>query len=901
MEIRVLGPVAAYAEGTAIPLGPRKRRYLLGLLALEVNRALPVERIVDLMWPVAPPRTAVHAVRVCASDLRTALQGWAEIEARGGGYLLRADPLAVDAYRFRQFVHQAAQTGDDTETVRLLDEALSLWHGEALAGVVPAEVRDQLCLGLAQARIAAADDRADALLRLGRHGELLEELSAAVAADPLRERPARQLMLALYRAGRAPEALDAYAGVERALAEEVGLDPGSDLRRLRQQILLRDPQIDLPQRKPMQVPAAISGFAGRAEELSILDKLLDEGARIAAISGTAGVGKTSLALHWAHRVADRFPDGVLHANLRGFDAAGPVPAADVVRDFLSALGVAHPAGPDAQAAALRSRLAGRRMLIVLDNAAAADQVRPVLPGAPGCFVLVTSRHRLTGLVAVDGASPVPLDLPSLDDARLLLAYRLGNLVESEPRAADELIAACARLPLALAVVAARAATTGLPLRVLAADLADLDGFDGGDPAADVRAVLSWSYRAVSEPSRRMFRLLGLRPGPSVSAAAAASAAGLPLADAQRLLRELGTAQLLSHGPRFTSHDLLMLYATELAESDADASAARHRLLDHYLHSANANAAVLDVFRDPVAVPPPVDAVTLDVMPDDAAALAWFTDEYAALVNAVSAAAESGLDRQAWQLACVLTEVFERLGRWEDWSATHEIGLAAARRLGDRAAEARCLAGSGRAAMWRQAWEEAHDRLGQALTRYAEIGDRDGLARTHHNLGYLHEQQGGDLNLALRHSAWALHLFRECGDEPGEARALNAVGWYECLLGRPWDAVTHCRSALDLLRRLGDRRTEALTWDSLAYAYLALDEVREAIDCLEHAVAMLVELGDPYHEAEVADHLGDAYARLGETAAADRSWRRAVDRLEGLGHARAEEVRAKISRPSPPSC
>lgn len=890
----MLGPVAAYADGTAITLGPRKRRYLLGLLALEVNRALPVDRIVDLMWPVDPPRTAVHAVRVCASDLRTALQGRAEIEARGGGYLLRADPMTVDAHRFQHLVQQAAQTGDDTETVRLLEDALALWHGEVLAGVVPAEVREQLCLGLMQARIEAVDDRADALLRLGRQAELLPELSATVAADPLRERPAGQLMLALYRAGRAPAALDAYAVVERALAEEVGLDPGPALQRLRQQILTRDPRIELPQRTLRQAPAAIPWFAGRADELSLLDKLLDEGVRVAAISGTGGVGKTSLALHWAHRVAGRFPDGVLHANLRGFDAAGPVPASDVVRDFLSALGVTHPDGADAQAAALRSRLAGRRMLLLLDNAASADQVRPLLPGTPGCFALVTSRHRLTGLVAVDGATPVPLELPSQDDARLLLAYRLGNRVETEPKAADELIAACARLPLALAVVAARAVTTGLPLRELAADLADLDGFDGGDPAADVRAVLSWSYRAVSEPARRMFRLLGVRPGPSVSAPAAASAAGCTLSETRRLLRELATAQLISDGPRFSSHDLLMLYAAELAETDEQSTAARHRLVDHYLHSAHANAAVLDEFRDPLEVSPPVDGVTQEIAADDAAALAWFTTEYAALVNAVPLAAQSGLDREAWQLACVLTEVFERLGRWEDWSATHEIALAAARRLGDRAAEARCLAGSGRAAMWRRSWVEAHERLGLALTAYAEIGDIDGLARTHHNLGYLHEQQGGELTQALQHSASALHLFRECGDEPGEARALNAVGWYECLLGRPWDAVTHCRAALDLLHRLGDRRTEAFTWDSLAYAYLALGEVREAVDCLEHAVGMLADLGDPFHEADAADHLGDAYARLGATEAAERSWRRAADRLDGLGHARAEEVRAKIS-------
>jgi DNA-binding SARP family transcriptional activator/tetratricopeptide (TPR) repeat protein len=901
VEIRVLGPVTAYADGAAISLGPRKRRYLLGLLALEVNRALPVERLVDLMWPADPPRTAVHAVRVCASDLRMALHGHAEVEACDGGYRLRADPLAVDAHRFRQLVAQAAASVDDNDVVRLLDEALALWHGEALAGVVPYEVRDQVCLGLAEARLAAADDRADALLRLGRHAELLDELTATVKAYPLRERPAGQLMLALYRAGRVPEALDAFAEVRRALADELGLDAGPDLERLQQHILSRDPCIEPHANLPRQLPAAIGGFAGREAELAILDTLLAGGVPIATISGTAGVGKTSLALHWAHRNADRFPDGALHANLRGFDAVGPVTAADVVRDFLTALGVAHPESADALTAALRSRLSGRRMLIVLDNAASADQVRPLLPGSPGCFVLVTSRHLLTGLVAVDGATPVPLALPTVDDARVLLANRIGARVAAEPRAADDLIAACARLPLALAVVAARAATTSLSLRELAADLADLDAFDGGDPASDVRAVLSWSYDAVSEPAQRMFRLVGLRPGPSITATAAASAAGLPRAAAMRLLRELVTAGLLGSGPRFASHDLLSLYAAELAAADPTAPRALRRLLDHYLHSAYANAGVLDAFRDPLTLRPPADGVLVDAVGDDAAALRWFTAEYPGLVNAVSVAARAGLDEHCWQLASALTEVFERLGRWEDWAAAHETGLAAARRLGDRAAQARCLVGSGRAAMWRRSWHEAHARLGAALVAYTDVGDRDGMARTHHNIGYLYEHEGGDLAYALQHSEAALALFRECGDEPGQARALNAVGWYESLLGRPAAAVAHCRAALELLLRLGDRRTEAFTRDSLGHAYLALGEGHQAVDSFEQAVAMTVEGGDVFHEAEFAEHLGDAYAQLGDAAAAERARRRAPERVEGPGHARAAAVDAKLSRASPPSC
>ncbi|WP_344088090.1 AfsR/SARP family transcriptional regulator [Luedemannella helvata] len=901
MEIQLLGPVAAYADDAPIPLGPRKRRYLLGLLALEVNRALPVERLIDLMWPLDPPRTAVHAVRVCASDLRAALQGRAEVEAVDGGYLLRADPAAIDAHRFRSLVASANGTGDDLRKVPLLDEALALWRGDPLAGVVPVAVRDQVCQGLTEARLAAADDRADALLRLGRHAELLHELTATVGAQPLRERPAAQLMLALYRAGRVPEALEAFEAHRRILADELGLDPGPDLERLRLGILSRDPALDRPASRPMQLPAAIRGFAGRDADLATLDDLHAGGVHLVTISGTAGVGKTSLALHWAHRRADRFPDGVLHANLRGFDTTGPVPVINVLRDFLTALGVAPPEGTDALAAALRSRLSGRRLLMVLDNAGSAEQVRPLLPGTPGCLVLVTSRNDLTGLVAADGAVPVPLDLPSVAGARRMLALRLGAKVDADPAAADDLIAACARLPLALAVVAARAATSGLSLRELAVELADLDAFGDGDPVTDVRAVLSWSYRAVGGPARRMFRLLGLRPGPSFTVAAAASAAGVTPGEAGRLLRELASANLISCGPRFANHDLLFWYAAELAAADPDAAVGRRRLLDHYLHSAHANAGVLDVFRDPLSLPPPVDDVPLDLVEDDAAALAWFTAEYQALVNAVSVAADAGLDEHCWQLACVLTEVFERLGRWEDWAAVHEAGLAAARRAGDRAAQARCLAGSGRAAMWLRSWEAAHERLREALIMYAEVGDLDGLARTHHNIGYLIEHQGGDLAGALRHSQKALDLFRACGDEPGEARALNAVGWYETLLGRPADAVVHCRTALDLLRRLGDRRTEAFTTDSLAHAYLAQGEVRRAVDCLEDAVATMVALGDLFHEAELADHLGDAYARLGDTDAADRAWRRALGRLDGLGHARAATIRDKLSRPCSPSC
>ncbi|GAA1660289.1 BTAD domain-containing putative transcriptional regulator [Catellatospora bangladeshensis] len=930
MDVRVLGPVTVHAGGNAIDLGPRKRRYLLALLALEVNHVVPVDRLVDLMWPDGPPRTAVHAVRVAASTLRLALREVAAVEAAGGGYVLRADPLTVDAHRFRQLVTRARAEADDRVRLALLDEALALWRGPALAGVVPGTVRQRLCHGLEESRLAAAEDRLDTLLRLGHHDELVAELTAQVAAHPLRERLAGQLMTALYRCGRITDALDAYARTRARLAAELGLDPGPELAVLHRRILSRDPGLEVraerpalpapppPSVVPALLPRAVSGFVGREADLARLDQLLDPpdgapAATVAVIGGAAGVGKTSLALHWAHRTAHRFPDGQLHADLRGFGADGPLPVQDVVRSFLEALGTPAqrlPEGAAAQAGLLRSLLAGRRVLLVLDNAADEEQVRPLLPGTPGCLAVVTSRHQLPGLV-VEGAQPVTLDLLTEAESRRLLARRLGaERVAAQPAAVSALVAACARLPLALAVVAARAASNprlslsalaGELIRVLPPERGGLDAFGLGAAPADVRAVFSWSYQAVSAPAQRLFRLLGVHPGPVAGDAAAASAAGLTVVQARRLLRELTAAHLLTEAApgRYTSHDLLRTYAAELALDDPERDAARRRMLDHYLHSAAAAAGLLDTFRDPVPLDAPAAGVHPERPADADAALAWCTAEYPVLLAAVQAAARTGADAHAWRLACTLSEVFERLGRWDDWQVTHEAGLAAARRLGAPAAQGHCLVGLGRAAMWLRSWDLAHDRFARALALFEGLGDRDGLARTHHNLGYLHEQQGGDLRLALHHSERARELFRG-GDVAGLARALNAVGWYQTLLGRHRAAIAHCEEAIALLRGLGDRRSEALTWDSIACAYQGLGEHRRAIECCHRALELLGPLHDAFHEADISEHLGDSYLAVGDPDAADAAWRRALDNLVALNHARAGELRVKLARRSAPA-
>lgn len=915
MDIRLLGPVEVRAGGTPVNLGPRKQRLLLAILALEVNQLVPVERLVELMWPESPPRTAVHAVRVCASRLRTVLAD--AIQGQGGGYLLRADPMAIDAHRFRALVDQAHAAEDDTSRLKILDSALKLWTGPALSGSAPAEVADRLCRGLEESRIAAVEDQLAARVELGQHREALAELTALVAAHPTRERPVELLMLALYRAGRTADALAVFREARHRLADELGLDPGEELRRLEVAILRGDlsPDLSLPEKvgTPGLLPPAVAGFTGRDEQLAELDAALAEhetsgpDSSITVISGTAGVGKTSLAVSWAHRVAGRFPDGQLYVNLRGY-APGHAPVApdEAVRGFLDALGVPSeriPTTAAARADLYRSRLAGTRTLVVLDNAAGPEQVRPLLPGAPSCLVLVTSRDQLTSLMVAEGAGSITLDVLRPAEARQLLSRRLGrHRVEAEPGAVEEMMELAARLPLALSIVAARAATRRtVPLARVAADLRaarhSLDPFHTGDQLTDLRAVFSWSYLTLAPDAARLFRLLGLHPGPDISVPAMASLAALTPARTRRLIADLTEAHMLTErcAGRYTFHDLQRAYAAELAhqvDPPQARLAAMRRLLDHYLHSAYAAAGSLDTYRDGLVL----DAVATEVRPESPAgheaALAWLIAEHPILVPAVGLAAANGFERHAWQLASTLTEYFERRGHWHDWAATQSSAQAAAQRLGDARALAHSHRGLGRARQWLGSYDEAIQHYQQALRLFGELGDVLGQARTWHSLGRVAELRGEPAD-ALAHTQRGLELFRAAGDRAGLAKALNGVGWYHTLLGNHRQALTSCGEALAILRRLGDRRVEANTWDSLGYAHHQLGDHAAAIACYEHALALLRAVGDRFHEADVSDHLGDACHAAGDPVVAGRAWRNALTILRQLGHPGAESVRSKL--------
>ncbi len=666
---------------------------------------------------------------------------------------------------------------------------------------------------------------------------------------------------------------------------------------------------------PRQLPAGIRHFVGREREQRMLSELLDEAAAgtgpvVSALDGMAGVGKTALAVHWARRVADRFPDGQLYVNLRGFDPTGAtLTSGRAIRQFLTALDVPGPRIPadlDAQAALYRTLLADRRMVLLLDNASDADQVRPLLPGASGCMVVVTSRTQLTPLIATEDAQPITLDLLTPDEAWELLAHRLGVArVVPEPEAVAVVIDSCARLPLALTVVAARAAIRpDRPLAALAEEIngtgTSLDALSAGDSTTDVRTVFSWSYHALSPAAARLFRLLGLHPGPDTSAPAAASLAGLVHDQVGPLLAELVRANLvIEHRPgRYTLHDLLRAYAMGLAAScdtDAERLAAGRRVLDHYLHAARTADRLLYPAREPLTLAPPRPGVTPDCPADRESALAWFTAEHAVLMAAVAAdqaVVEFSLDRQICQLNHMMRTFLYRQGHWHDWADAGHAALAAARRLRDRSEEGHAHRGLAQAYTWLRRFDDAQAHSRQALDLFGQAGDQAGQAHTHYTLAYLWEQRENH-NEALAHACQAIDLYQAAGHQFGRANAFNAIGWIHTQLGDHRQAIASCQQALALLRDLDDVVGQAQTLDSLGFAYHRLGDHAEAIACFRRALTMFQELDDHYNEANTLVHLGDTHDAAGDTDAARAFWQEALTIFSHLDHADAHKVRGRL--------
>jgi DNA-binding SARP family transcriptional activator len=919
VAVGVLGPLQVSVAGRPVSVTSARLRTLLAVLATSAPTPVSIDRLADAIWADDLPDDARRSVQVYVTRLRSAL-GADVIRTYPDGYQLASDQ--VDAVRFVRLLDAAAAAPDPGVERARLAEALALWRGMPFEGVRSAWLVETELPQLTERYLAALERHIDLDLADGRHGELAARLNELTAQYAVRERFWAQLMLALYRSGRQADALEAYQRLYRLLADELGVEPSRPVQDLHRRILAADAALDAPAGRrridlpvPRQLPTGIRDFTGRAAALDQLDALLPAtgaaatAVTISVIAGGAGVGKTALALHWAHRVQDRFPDGQLYVNLRGFDPSGQaMRPAEAIRDFLEALGMPPqriPTGIEAQVGLYRSLLAGKRALVLLDNAGDAEQVRPLLPGAPGCLVVVTSRNQLPGLVVAQGADPVLLDVLSAREARQLLTRRLGaDRIAAEPGAAEAIIASCARLPLALSIVAARAAAhPRFPLAALAGELQDsrvrLDALSGADGATDPRAVFSWSYRALDTAAARLFRLLGLHPNLDIATPAAASAAGVRPPEIRPLLAELGNAHLVTERTpgRFSLHDLLHAYAAELVllrDTAADRRAALHRILDHYLGTAVAAARLLNPYRDHPVVPAlPRPGVTLEDFTDLRQASAWVATERATLLTAVDLAAGNGFDTHAWQLTWALAGFLARAGHWHEWAATQRVALAAVERLGDRVEQARAHRGLARAYRQLGRFEDAHTHLRHALRLYAELGDLVGEGHTHNSLGQMYESQDRPAE-ALGHARQALELLQRTEDRSGEALALNAVGWCHARLGNHQQALAHCRRALDLQQDLGDQVGAASSWDSLGYVHSHLGDHRQAVACYQRSRELRHDHGDRYGEARTLARLGGTYRAAGDDDEARAAWRHAVAILDDLDHPDADDVRSRLA-------
>jgi DNA-binding SARP family transcriptional activator/tetratricopeptide (TPR) repeat protein len=924
IRLQVLGPVEIRGRDTSPRLPGPQLRLLLGVLALSAGQVVPIGELVDALWEDRPPQSARASLQILAARLRKALADVPDcaIERHGDGYRLHVGADLVDVRRFRALVQSARAAADHEDAAALLGQALVLWRGPALADVPATTVVETIRAGLAEEQLSAVQDRFEHLLAGGHDAEAAAEIPLLLSKYPLSERLAGMLMLAWYRRGRQADALQMFRDLRARLADELGIEPGAELQRLHQQILTGDPALGAAQtphqpadppvvtnlEAARQLPAPPALFTGRDEELRSLTAWLDEDAAAEepitlAISGAPGIGKTALALRWAHQMQQRFPDGQLYLNLRGFDASlSPVTPAEAIGSVLESLGLnvrEIPPRLDARASLYRSLLAGRRMLIVLDNARDEAQVRPLLPGSPSCAVLITGRNELTGLIAAEGARPLVLDALAPDESRQFLARRLGVArAAAEPEAIVELTSLCSHLPLALAITAARAATRpAFSLASIAATLRSshnrLDALDIGDQSTNVRAVFSWSFRLLSDEAAQMFRLLGAFPVPDTPVAAAANLAAVSVPSAQTALSELVRANLVQEliPGRYTMHDLLRVYATGLGDEER-LRAALQRALDYYLHTAQAAISLAYPATHLAAIKPAGPDSTAERLASAGQANAWLQAEHRNLLTAAEIAADNGLDAYACQLPAVLGDYLTRRGHYLDLAQSQQIALAAATRAGDDIGLSYAHRGLGEALIQLGSPDEAQHHLQRALNLYQRLGDRAEQGRCYCGLARLAGTKD-DHSLALRRAQQALRLYRAVGDQAGQAAALNGIGWDYALLGDSKRAQSYCTKALELHRQTGNRLGEATTLDSLGYCSFQLGNYRHAIALYRQALGAYADVGDHYYRAQTLVRLGETHLAEGEPQAARTAWEQALQVLESLHHNDAGPVQARL--------
>ncbi|MGH3391843.1 MAG: BTAD domain-containing putative transcriptional regulator [Actinomadura sp.] len=907
----VLGPLEVTAGGHPVTVPGWRQRELLVVLLLRANQPVPVDVLVDVAWRDQPPATAHRQVQNCVGRLRRALTagGLAAdvIETRPGGYLLRVADGQVDTLAFARHVaagRRAAAEGLLPEAVGRLREALTLWRGPALADL-DGDLVSSEAARLEDQRLAVLEDCLELELRLGRHHEAAGELVTLVRDHPLSEPLWSRLMLALYRDGRKAEALDAFRRACEVFRAELDVEPGNELAKLEQAIRDDDPALSLPADeveqptepdlpRPCQLPPDVADFTGRDETIDELAELLGNGRDgravvISAIAGQAGVGKTALAVHVAHRLRAEFPDGQLYVNLRSAQDHRAEPA-EVLARFLSALGVAGTAIPDGieeRAALYRERLAERRMLVVLDNAVNGAQVQPLLPGVPGCAVLVTSRSRL----ALPGTRPVELDVLPPEQAVDLLTRIVGpERVAEELEAARELIRLCGRLPLALRIVGARLAvrphwTLARMARRLGDEQRRLDELTHED--LEVRASLGLSYHHLAPRSRRLFHLLGLLDAPDFTDWVCAALLDTTIATADDLIDDLVDAQLIDISGRDSTgrvryhfHDLVRLYARERAvaeEFPAERAAAVARALGGWLavaekaHQAVYGGDFVILHGTAARWRTAADALAEPIAADP---LSWYDAERLNIVAGVRQAAEAGLDELCWDLAASTVSLFLTRGHNDDWEHTLTMALAATRRGGNRRGTALMLTGLGLLDTYRHRYDNATAVLDEAIQIFQDLGDRHGLALALPLTAHVDGFRGHYDQAVARHEA-SIEVLRSVGDRGAATLALRSLGQLLNDIGRPGRARPYLEQALEASRE-DDQRTYAEVLHQLAELYLAVEEVERAEEALDEMIGIVERL---------EDRRGEAYARHGL----------GLVRLEQRAHvAAADELRRSLA-------
>lgn len=887
MEFRILGSVELRVDGQPCQLGPAKERQILAILLLAPGQPVSIDALIDRVWGDKPPSNARGNIHSYTSRLRGRLtrhlgESVPRLIRRSGSYVLEVDPETVDLHCFFRLNAQAraiAASGNSADALRLLRDSEKLWRGEPLSGL-SGEWVTKMRTSLENEHRAAIGTRIAMELDTGRHAEVVGELHTLAHQYPYDESFVEYLMLALYRCGRQGEALEAYHRASHRLVEDLGTEPGPSLRQIYERILRGDPALATPPARsqvppgPMadNLPRDIPEFTGRQAELS---RLYDELERspstvtIAALDGMAGAGKTALAVHLAHVLADRYPDGRWFLHLRAHDPhQPPVDPVEGLEVLLRLLGEDPKSIPDSlepRAALWRARIAGRRMLIVLDDAAGAEQVRPFLPGGPGCLVLITSRRRLAGL---EGARPLSLDALIPSDAALLFRRIVGRERRLDASEVNRLVALCGHLPLAVTIMAnklrhrpARGVSELVTKLSQAKDrLAEMYAGE-----SDLRTAFDLSYRELSPDTRQAFRRLGLHIGDDLTAGAAAALIGYDLTRTERILEELIDRHLVEEpeSGRIRFHDLLRAYARERAIKEEQAEEIRravHRLLDFYLHTADRADRLLHPYRRRAVV----DVTHVPASPsveNPAHASKWLRAERANLLMCAHYAADYGFVTHAVQLSQAIATHLERSAHWREAVRVHEAALRACQVMDDRAGGARVELELSLVHSRLNHYEAAFELAGRGLSTLRALDDLHGQAHALDHLSRV-SWMSGHLREALNYAEQALRQFRAIEDQYGEGMALVHLGVALWHLGAVEEAMAVFETSLEVVDGTGDLDTKAMTLNNLGEMYFHSGEYQRALGLFQEAHAILRETGWQQYEAVAVNNIANCYQRTG---------------------------------------